>query len=463
MKKFVTGFVLLMIAGGIASCRKTSFIDSPDALLNTSSDTLHFDTVFTSTGSVTQAFKVFNLNNQKLRLADVKLMGGSASAFKMNVDGSAGASFSNVEIEPNDSMYVFVRVTVNPTAANLPFIVQDSILIRYNGNERFVQLQAFGQNANFLRNRRVTKDSAWNNDKPFVILGGLTVDENVTLTINKGCKIYCHADAPILVNGTLRVNGEKYDSTRVVFSGDRLDIGYRDYPGGWPGIYFNSSSKNNVINYAIIKNAYQGVISLLPASNNTAKVTLNQCIIDNVYDAGILSLNSSITATNCLISNCGSNIAIAAGGSYSFNYCTVVSYANAYLNHKNPVLIISNTGDQDQTFPLSAVFRNCIFYGEGGSVDDEIAVNRKGNTAFSLSFENILYKNKNDLQPAPVNSIKNQQPGFDSTDAGKRYFNFRLKDGSPAINKAARLATVATDLDGNPRGLNPDIGCYERQ
>src|ERR1043165_6499864 len=130
MKKFVTGLVLLMIAGGIASCRKTSFIDSPDALLSASSDTLHFDTVFTATGSVTQSFKVFNLNNQKLRLTNVKLMGGNVSAFKMNVDGSAGASFSNVEIEPNDSLYVFVTVTINPTAANLPFVVQDSILIR---------------------------------------------------------------------------------------------------------------------------------------------------------------------------------------------------------------------------------------------------------------------------------------------------------------------------------------------
>jgi hypothetical protein len=314
-----------------------------------------------------------------------------------------------------------------------------------------------------MRNRRVTKDSAWNNDKPFVILGGLSVDENVTLTINKGCRIYCHADAPVLINGTLRVNGEKYDSTRVVFSGDRLDPDYRDYPGGWPGIYFNSSSKNNVFNYAIIKNAYQGVISLLPASNNIAKVTLNQSIINNVYDAGILSVNSTISATNCLISNCGNNIGIVAGGAYNFNHCTVVSYDNPYLLHKTPVLLISNAGDQNQAFPLTAVFRNCIFYGEGGAVDDEIVVDKKGSSPFSLTFENILYKNKNDLQPAPANSIKNQPPGFDSTDAGKRYFNFRLKAGSPAIDKAAKPATVTIDLDGNPRGANADIGCYEKQ
>src|SRR5437763_4552219 len=45
-----------------------------------------------------------------------------------------------------------------------------------------------------------------NNNLPFVILGGLTVDSNVTLTIQKGCKIFCHADAPIVINGSLKVN-----------------------------------------------------------------------------------------------------------------------------------------------------------------------------------------------------------------------------------------------------------------
>ncbi|MEJ7683488.1 MAG: hypothetical protein WKG06_37655 [Segetibacter sp.] len=118
------------------------------------------------------------------------------------------------------------------------FIVQDSILVNYNGNSKYLQLQAFGQNANFFRNQRVTADSIWNNDLPFVILGGISVDSNVTLTINKGCKIYCHADAPFIVKGTLKVNGDVYDSTRVIFRGDRLDPYYRDLPAAWPGIYF---------------------------------------------------------------------------------------------------------------------------------------------------------------------------------------------------------------------------------
>ena len=108
-------------------CKKESFINSEDARISISVDTLHYDTVFTTTGSITQKFKVINLNNQKLLLTHVKLMGGSGSFFHMNVDGIATDDAQNLELAANDSIYVFVYVTIDPNSANLPFIVQDSI------------------------------------------------------------------------------------------------------------------------------------------------------------------------------------------------------------------------------------------------------------------------------------------------------------------------------------------------
>ncbi|MEJ7828650.1 MAG: hypothetical protein WKF91_10650, partial [Segetibacter sp.] len=426
MKSLISGVSVLLLFACALSCRKTSFIQSADALVNTSADTLHFDTVFTTTGSITKSFKIFNRNDQKLRLSNVKLMGAASSAFKLNVDGTAGVDFNNIEIAPNDSIYVFVSVTISQNSARLPYIVQDSILINYNGNNKYVQLDAFGQNANFLRNSRITRNTTWiNNDLPYVILGSVLIDSGASLTINKGCRIFVHADAPIIVNGSLKVNGERFDSTRVVFRGDRLDEPYRNFPGSWPGIYFSPSSKDNLLNYAIIENAYQGIITEFPSSDRNYKVSLNQCIIDNIYDAGILSIASSVKATNCLISNCGSNIAITAGGSYDFNYCTVVSYSNSYLTHKSPVMLVSNADNQNQLNNLSAVFRNCIFWGEGGIVDNEVVIDKKV-TSSSVAFENILYKGKEKLSTA-VNSILNEPPQFDSIDAGKRYFDFHLQ------------------------------------
>ena len=162
------------------SCKKESTITSTNALLRLSEDTLHFDTVFTTTGSTTQFFRIFNPNNQKLVLSNVQLMGGNTSFFKMNIDGIAGTNLTNVEIAANDSIYGFVTVSINPNATNLPFIVRDSIKIIYNGNNRFMQLEAFGQNANFLRNKTVTKDTTWTNNVPIVVIGPLTVNEGKT-------------------------------------------------------------------------------------------------------------------------------------------------------------------------------------------------------------------------------------------------------------------------------------------
>jgi len=459
--KYTLFIFLVAVFFSATSCKKDAFITSKDALLQLSEDTLHFDTVFTSTGSITQYFKIFNPNNQKLLLSGVELMGGSSSYFKINVDGTPGTVFQNIEIAANDSLYTFVTVSINPSAANLPFVVRDSIRISYNGNVRYMQLEAYGQNAVFLNNREITKDTTWNNTLPIVILGGLVIDSAKTLTINKGCKVYVHADAPIIVNGTVKAIGDKYDSTRIVFQGDRLDDPYKNYPGSWPGIILSSSSKDNVFQYAIIKNAYQGVIAQLPAADNNPKLTLDECILDNIYDVALGAVNSSISARNCLISNCGYNVYLQSGGNYTFNQCTISSYNNDYVTHKNAVFNISNN-DATNSYPLNCTVVNSIIYGDGGLVNDEITVNKLGNTAFGIAMNNVLYKVKND--PANIvfsNSIKNQSPLFDSIDVNNHFYNFRLQAGSPCINKGA-ATSVNFDLDGNTRNtVAPDLGCYE--
>ncbi|MBI2730456.1 MAG: hypothetical protein HYX40_06855 [Sphingobacteriales bacterium] len=464
--KLLTYITLFSFIGlTIISCKKERLLTDANASLNINRDTLQFDTVFTSTGSITQYFTIVNPNKQKIQISSVKLMGGATSAFKINADGTPGPSINNIEIEASDSIYVFVLVTINPNSANLPFVINDSIQINWNGNTFYKHLQAFGQNAHFLRNKVIDANTTWNNDLPYVILGGLQVDTNINLTINPGVRIYSHADAPFIVDGTLTINGTKQDS--VVFRGDRLDEDYRDFPGSWPGIYFRETSKDNHLTYAIIKNAYQGVIAYNPSSNANPKVTLSQCIIDNIYDAGLLGVQSSIKADNCLISNCGNNVAIALGGNYNFTHCTMATYSSVFINHKNPVLFASNAlkqNNQVTTSSLNATFTNCIIWGEGGTVEDEIVTDKQGTNTFSVTFDNVLYKVKND----PPNtlftaSLKNQPPVFDSIDVSRRFYNFHLKAGSPALNNG-KATGLLTDLDGKPRsnGL-PDLGCYEKQ
>ncbi len=463
----LTGILAIFLLLVFFSCRKDSFITSANARLTITTDTLKYDTVFVTAGSVYQSFKIINENNQKLRLSSVKLMGGSGSAFKINVDGTPGPLLNNVEIAANDSLYVFVQVNVNPTANNLPFIIRDSIQVSYNGNNKLVQLEAWGLNAHFFRNKVIGVNETWNNDLPYVILGSLTINPNILLTINKGCRIYVHADAPIVVDGSIQVNGQKDTIDRVYFRGDRMDDPYKDFPAGWPGIFFRTTARDNVFTYAVIKNAYQAIGIQDPATNANPKIILNECVIDNAYDAGIIALNSSVRARNCLVSNCGKNLFLAKGGDYQFTHCTVAAWSNSFIEHRDPVLLVSNyitVNNIPVTANLNALFRNCIFWGQDGLVNDEVVVLKSGNTVFNVNFDYNLWK----VQTIPPNItsnqiINNQAPQFDSINTNKNYYDFRLNASSPAINKGVN-AGITIDLDGKPRPVGlPDLGCFEKQ
>jgi hypothetical protein len=118
------------------------------------------------------------------------------------------------------------------------------------------------------------------------------------------------------------------------------------------------------------------------------------------------------------------------------------------------------------TGDLNASFRNCIFWGDAnGIVKDEVVVLKQGSTAFNVSFDQVLWR----VQTTPANStisgaINNQNPMFDSVNTSEKIYSFRLKDGSPAIDKGVN-AGVTIDLDGKPRpvGTKPDLGAYEKQ
>src|SRR5258708_39011951 len=86
----------------ILSCRKDTFITGKDAAVRFSSDTLFFDTVFTSSGSITETVKIINNNNQKLRLSDVKLMGGAGSYFSIMTPVWSGPGRPALKSEETD-------------------------------------------------------------------------------------------------------------------------------------------------------------------------------------------------------------------------------------------------------------------------------------------------------------------------------------------------------------------------
>lgn len=468
-RKFLSVIVLFSLAAlfnPFTSCKKDNLL-TKGGDLSFSIDTLKFDTVFTSLGSVTRSFKIYNNNNKRIKMSEIRLYGGDSSFFRMNIDGTPTKNIRDVELAPYDSLYVFVALTIDPTQGTLPFVIEDRVMITLNGQVRSVELQAYGQDAHYINDSVLVTSQTWVNDKPYVILGpGALVDSDKILTIQAGCRIYVHATAKLYVKGTLKIFGTKTDS--VIFQGDRLDrdyFGYKDYPGEWGGIHFLSSSKQCNLNYTIIKNAglYDAAVYVQPPWVNLGGpiVEMNNCTIANSAGYGLLCFNTNVKANNCLIHTCGlQNVAIIEGGDYEFNYCTIATYGGVGINHaQQPSVAVLNYRDISLTeyvgANLNAKFTNCIIY---GSLEEELFLNKKGNFTYNVTFDHSLIRKVSATTIASTpDCVLNTDPQFE--DISK--WDYHLKSGSVAKAKGIKINTIIQDLEGLARPDPPSIGCYE--
>ena len=134
-------------------CRKDPINDSPTAMLRFSEDTIVFDTVFTTVGSATRHFKVYNDGTKAVTISSITLAGGSTSNFHLNIDGVPAVSTGDILLRGGDSMYVFVDVDVDPNNSTSPLMIEDSVQFVTNGNHQHVILNAVGQDAYFYYNQ----------------------------------------------------------------------------------------------------------------------------------------------------------------------------------------------------------------------------------------------------------------------------------------------------------------------
>src|SRR5580693_5498125 len=123
----------------LSDCKK----ENGASKLGFSTDTLTFDTVFTSIGSTTQYFKIYNSGHTDLTISSIQLLHLNGNQYTINVDAVSGSKFTNVVVPARDSLYVFVQVTVNPNAASAPFVIYDKVQFVTNNVVQNVVLQAW--------------------------------------------------------------------------------------------------------------------------------------------------------------------------------------------------------------------------------------------------------------------------------------------------------------------------------
>ncbi|CAM1348932.1 hypothetical protein [Tenacibaculum halocynthiae] len=487
-------FVFLLIIN--SSCRKDFETIPSFGSLEFSKDTVFLDTIFSNIGSATYNLKVYNKSNKAITIPEIKLENGTTSNYRLNVDGTPGKDFKNVEILANDSMYVFVETTIDFNTVTNP-LYTDKILFDNGNNQQDVDLVTLVQDAHFIfpaKNNmgietltidgndskiqgRFLKDNEliFTDDKPYVIYGYAAVPNDKTLTINPGAKLHFHRNSGLIIDtkASLKANGTL--NKKIVFQGDRLEHSFKDVPGQWGTIWMRAGSKENVLNNTLIKNGIVGVLVDSIGHNSTPTLTIKNTEIYNNSSYGILGRNTNILGENLVIGNTGqSSLACTFGGTYNFTHATLSNFWNNSLRQLPAVLvnnfiIFTNSNGQENTLTrdlFAANFTNCII---DGNNNIEFILDKSDKSLFNYNIKNCMIK-FNDINNSFTN---NHELKFDNTIHYQNIYlnkssNFKdvfsntfiIGDKSEAINKG--ISTTATsDILGVSRATNIDLGAYQ--
>lgn len=370
-------FLIIFAALLAASCIEDGVSSSPADQPTFSTDTLDLGTVFVEQPTPTYHFVVYNRHDKVMNISSINFRDDDSRIFRMNVDGTAGRTFSNIEIRPNDSIYVFVEATVPAGDRTTPAERRiNHIDFMTNGVTSTVVLAATGRDVDVHRALTVDTDTRWEADIPHQIFDSLVVAEGVTFTLSPGTELFFHDKARLVVRGRLVTEGTP--ERPVVMGGDRTDNVVGDIPfdlmaSQWSGVTFEKTASGSRLSHTVIKNMTAGVEALYvgPTAGGAPGVELINCRIRNSAGCSFYSWFSDIRAVGTEFSDAALTPLYIAGGRARIAHSTVANYY-LFAPAANPMVTLYHTGPDsaadgdDAALPyLDAQFDNCIFYGLG--------------------------------------------------------------------------------------------------
>ena len=503
--------VIILLAGIIAvnvfvSCTdEQKYSSSSKIKLQFSTDTVSFDTVFTAMSSVTKQIKVYNPYSDAVKIDYITLGSGAVSFFRLNVDGDTSLTVRNVELLGKDSLFIFVKVELNPNNQSNPLLVEDSIIFSFNGKTQSVLLSAYGQDAyyhkslkdaahtlkmleyNSLYNRYDTvnfyyslanegsaeqgievsgNNIVWKNDKPHVIIDNMVVDSAYTLNLTEGTKIYMGNGSEFWVytGGSLKARGTTPNP--VEFLSLRMQDRYADIPGQWGRIWLWAGSYDNVMDNTVIKNAVIG-LQVDTVVNNNHTLELTNTIIANCSQNGLLARGADIYSYNLLVYNTGgSTVKLTMGGSYEFIGCTFANYWS-YDGKRNEAVLQLNDYYIDNTYNVQlrrinkADFYNTVIYGSAAENEIDFDLSEDLDSQYLFDHCLVKYDNKEGKSSAFKNCVFNKDPLFVDYTAG----DFHTENNSPVIGCGDGIWNniIPYDIFGIQRLEPPSAGAVENR
>ncbi len=499
MKKI---FLLLALATmALYSCRKEIPVAATGVELRFSADTVFLDTVFRSVGSSTYNLKVFNPTDETVVIDNIRLGRNQSSKYRINVDGQSGNIHQGVEILPNDSIYIFVEVTLTQLGSFPGLLYTDSIIFNNKGTEQNVKLVTLARDAYFhyptdflvisgipipysILADKNTGPQTLLNDKPHVIYGYGAIDNE--LIIPPGTEIYFHNNSGLLVleDGVLKVaEGIQAGTDTVTFTGDRLEPFYEDVPGQWGGvlggIYFAQGSSGNRINNTVIKNATTA-IRLDSVGGMDDQLTISNSYVLNSSRVGIYGGHGNVKAFNTVVGNSGLHLLYAFGGTYEFIHCTFANFWNQSTRSTAGVTLTNYLDFQDEEGVTTRIVRdldnasfgNCLIVGNNRQ---ELAILQDQKGMLNYEFRSAIIDIDLSVPPGDrsfdINDqllfkdiLINNDPDFVSTEDNR----YRLDSLSQAVDQGNNIDAIdprlnAVDILGNLRSNGtPDLGAFER-
>lgn len=443
MKKILI-FIITIVA--FSSCIEDSFDTSPSAQPQFDVEELDMGVQFTDNPSPTAKLMIYNRNSKIINLQTVKMRSGQY--FRINVDGQAGKFFNDVEIRPNDSIYVFVECTLPPTPTAEPLWITDDLEVTTNGVLKTLPIKALAQNVERHYGRVVDADLMLTAEVPHVVFDTLRVKAGATLTLSAGVNLLFHDKAALIVEGSLVSQGSAEQP--VIMRGDRTgnvvaDISYDVMSNQWEGVRFAKGSKANKLSYTEVLNTCQGV-----RLDSLVEISM---VNTRLYNSGATQLSvagdANVTALGCEISNAASALLLLEGGNYVFNRCTI---ANWYL-FEWPDMAIVEFVTPEQTH---ATFSNSIIYGRDKSVGDYGDVE-----AVDIWFKRCLFTENGADDGRYLQCLWGEDPKLDYS-LTDYTFDYSPTQGSPTIDAALSEfdAPGLPDMDRRGKMRAKNLGAY---
>lgn len=453
----------LLCLCGVQACISDDFTTSSAVRLGFSRDTVAFDTVFTDLGTPTARLKVFNREKKSVNISSIRFA-DEDTPFTLNVDGVSGRDFHDVEIRGGDSIFIFIECFLPETQASKPYRVEDKLQFVTNGTTQSVVVEAYGQNVTRLRNAEVTSDMTLTADRPYVIFDSLTVRKGATLRIEPGARLLFHDKGALVVEGTLEAIGEP--GRLIELRGDRLDnvlpdVGYDILSGQWRGVRIAADSYDNRMEYCDMRSTSFGLRCDSTPDQERTKLTLVNSWLHNSEGCALKADYAKVRAYGCVFSEAGEAVVSITGGDAEFSQCTVSNYylfalGAPLLKLGHAVSPAGATPSGDERPLLRGHFDNGILYGMSAS----IVPGDLRDSGFFVRYTMLKEDGKDDDNF--LHCLWGEDPEFETV-REDYYFNYHLKEGSPAIG-AGDPALVPpeseVDIDGVPRKNPPALGAY---